>query len=76
MVHVKLTNYFTEENVIAPLSIEEQAKIEGKVTQEQLEAEAKKAKLAETVTGNNMNDDDIGQEHVEDVSHSQINKTA
>ncbi|KAF3484377.1 uncharacterized protein GIQ15_03701 [Arthroderma uncinatum] len=39
IVYVKETNYFTEENVIAPLSVEEQAKLAGLVTEEQIESE-------------------------------------
>lgn len=46
VVYVKETNYFTEENVIAPLSVEEQARVAGLVTEEQIESEAAKNKVA------------------------------
>lgn len=46
VVYVKETNYFTEENVIAPLSVEEQARVAGLVTEEQIESEAAKNKAA------------------------------
>ncbi|EFQ96815.1 hypothetical protein MGYG_08738 [Nannizzia gypsea CBS 118893] len=46
IVYVKETNYFTEENVIAPLSVEEQARVAGLVTEEQIQSEATKNKVA------------------------------
>ncbi|KAM5466608.1 hypothetical protein MauCBS54593_005865 [Microsporum audouinii] len=46
IVYVKETNYFTEENVIAPLSVEEQARAAGLVTEEQIQSEAAKNKAA------------------------------
>lgn len=42
--HVKETNYFEEENVIAPHVVEEVAALEGKITQEQLAKELAKEK--------------------------------
>lgn len=44
--HVKESNYFTEENVIAPHHVEEEATIIGRITREQLEAELRKEKVA------------------------------
>ena len=46
VIYVKETNYFTEENVIAPLSVEEQARVAGLVTEEQIDSEAAKNKAA------------------------------
>jgi hypothetical protein len=44
--HVKETNYFEEDNTIAPHHVEEEATIDGRITQEQLERELRKEKIA------------------------------
>jgi len=46
MFYVKDTNYFTEETVIVPHLIEEQAKIEGLVNEEQINLEFLKEQRA------------------------------
>lgn len=40
------TNYFTEENTIAPQRVQEEAVTHGKITQEQLDQEVEKDKIA------------------------------
>lgn len=44
--HVKESDYFNEENTIAPHHVEEEAVVEGQITQEQLERELRKEKIA------------------------------
>lgn len=46
MYYVKDTNYFIEETVIVPLKIEENAKVEGIVTEEQINHEIMKERKA------------------------------
>jgi hypothetical protein len=48
---VKESNYFLEDNVIVPHHVEEEATIVGRITQEQLEAELEKERIAKVQAG-------------------------
>lgn len=49
--YVKESNYFLEDNVIVPHHVEEEATIVGRITQEQLEAELEKERIAKVQAG-------------------------